>query len=67
MNSFSRLKASLLLTPAIILLLAWVAVYGGSSDEVSRMGIPVFLVWVTAISLAISYCITLYVARLRRE
>lgn len=67
MNSFSRLKASLLLTPAISLLLIWVAVYGGSSAEVSRIGIPVFLAWAFATSLAIAYCITLYVANLRRE
>lgn len=62
----TRLKSALLLAPAVLLLLIWIAVYGGGA-EMLRSGIPVFLGWAAATAVAISYCITLYVTSLHRK
>ena len=62
----TRLKSALLLAPAVLLLLIWIAVCGGST-EVLRMGIPVFLCSAVAIAVTISYCITLYVSSLQKK
>jgi hypothetical protein len=57
----SRVKASLLLTPAILLLFVWIARFA-SIEEMGRMGSVVFLTWALATAFAISYIVTLYVS-----
>lgn len=61
----SRIKASLILAPAILLLLAWIGRFA-ASDEVTKVGIWLFLLWSAAASLVIAYTITLYVAFLSK-
>ena len=61
----ARLKSALLLIPAVLLLLVWIAVYGNTA-EILRAGIPFFLAWAAAMAFGIAYCVTLYVDHLRR-
>lgn len=63
---FNRLKASLVLTPAILLLLCWIARFAGT-EEVARIGIVQFVLWAAAASLVMAYCITLYVSFVARS
>ena len=57
----NRLKASLVLTPVILLLLCWVAHFGGT-NEVAQFGMVRFVLLAAVVSLVIPYCITLYVS-----
>jgi len=56
-----RLKASLVLAPAILALLCWVARFAGA-EEVMRIGVVPFVLWAAVAALATAYLITLYVA-----
>ena len=56
-----RLKASLVLAPAILALLCWVARFAGA-EEVMRIGVVPFVLWAAVAALAMAYLITLYVA-----
>lgn len=56
-----RFTASLVLTPAVLLLLVWIGRFPGS-EEVARMGLVPFLLWALATSIVIAYCVTLYIA-----
>lgn len=56
---FDRLKASLILAPAILLLLCAVGRFAGA-EQVLRMGIVTFLLWAGAASVVMAYLITLY-------
>lgn len=55
-----RLKVSLVLAPAILVLLCWMARFAGA-EEVVRIGVVPFLLWAGAASLVMAYLITLYV------
>lgn len=55
----NRLKASLILAPAILLLLCAVGRFAGA-EQVLRMGIVTFLLWAGAASVVMAYLITLY-------
>ena len=57
----NRLKASLVLAPAILVLLCWVARFAGA-EEVIRIGIVPFLLWAAAASFVMAYLVTLYVS-----
>ena len=57
----NRLKASLILAPAILLLLCWIGRFAGA-EEVSRIGIVPFVLWAGAASIVTAYFITLYVS-----
>ncbi len=57
----NRLKASLVLAPAILVLLCWIARFAGA-EEVVRIGILPFVLWAAAASLVMAYVITLYVS-----
>ena len=58
----NRLKASLVLTPAILVLLCWVARFAGA-EEVIRIGIVPFLLWAAAASsFVMAYLVTLYIS-----
>ena len=58
-----RLLASLLLTPAVVLLLVWIGRFAGT-DEVARVGILQFLFWSLGVGFGIASTITLYIAYL---
>ena len=60
---FARLKTSLLLTPAILLLLVWIGRFSGA-EEIAKMGLTSFLLWGVLTSVAISYCVTLFFSSL---
>lgn len=62
----TRLKASLILAPAILLLLAWIARFVGA-EEVARMGIVPFALWAAAVALAMAYLVTLYVSFIAKK
>ena len=55
-----RLKASLVLAPAILVLLCWIARFAGA-EEVARIGIVPFVLWAAAASFAMAWLVTLYV------
>jgi hypothetical protein len=55
-----RVIASLLLTPAILLLLAWTARFAGA-EEVANMGLTSFVLWSAGAAFAIAYLVTMYV------
>lgn len=57
----TRLTASLLLTPAIMLILVWVGRIAGA-DEVARMGIAQFLLLAAGVAFAVAATVTLYIA-----
>ena len=57
----NRLKASLALTPAFLLLLVWIGRFAGAI-EVVEMGLMPFLLWAAAVSFAMSWCVTLFVS-----
>lgn len=59
----ARLKASLLLTPAFLLLLVWIGRFAGA-EEVARIGFWIFVPWATGVSFVISWCVTMYVSYL---
>lgn len=61
----NRFKACLILSPAILLLLCWIARFAGA-EEVTRIGLIPFVAWAAIASFAMSYCITLYVSFLAR-
>ena len=61
MSMMFRLKASLVLAPAILALLCWVARFAGA-EEVMRIGVVPFVLWAAVAALAMAYLITLYVA-----
>jgi hypothetical protein len=58
---FDRLKSSLILTPAILLLLVWIGTFSGM-ETVAKLGITKFMFGALVASLLMSYCVTLYVA-----
>ena len=60
-----RLKSALLLAPAILLMLVWIAISAGGAMVLS-IGIPAFVAFSVAVSIAIAYCITLYASSLRK-
>lgn len=62
----SRVLATLLLSPALLLLLVWVGRFAGS-DEVARMGIVQFSIWAFGAALGISATVTLYIAFLTKS
>lgn len=57
----NRFKASLILAPAILLLLCWIGRFAGA-DEASRIGIVPLVLWAGAVAVVTSYLITLYVS-----
>lgn len=57
----NRLKASLILAPAILLLLCWMGQLAGA-EELSRIGITSFVLWASAAAIVMAYFITLYVS-----
>ena len=57
----NRLKASLILAPAILLLLCAVGRFAGA-EQVLRMGIVPFVLWAGAVAIVTSYLITLYLS-----
>lgn len=59
----ARLKASLLLTPAFLLLLVWIGRFAGTED-VAKIGFWFFVAWATAVSFVISWCVTMYASYL---
>ncbi len=54
-----RLSASLLLSPAILLLLVWIGTFAGG-EAVIKMGLIYFVLSAAVASIAIAYCVTLY-------
>lgn len=61
MNTWtSRLKASLTLTPAILLLLVWIGTFSGM-EAVAKIGVVKFAIWAFVAALVMAYCVTLYV------
>lgn len=56
-----RLKASFLLSPAVLLLLVFIGRFAGG-DLIHGVGLMSFLGWAAACAVAISYVVTLYVA-----
>jgi hypothetical protein len=56
-----RLKASFILTPAILLLLCWIARFA-APEEVVRIGIAPFVLWAAAVSFVMAYLVTLYIS-----
>ncbi len=56
----TRIKASLILAPAILLLLCWIARFA-APEEVAGMGIVPFVLWAAAAAFVTAYLITLYV------
>ena len=61
MSMMTRLKASLVLTPAILALLCWIVRFSGV-EEVARIGITAFTLWAIGVSFAVAYLVTLYVS-----
>lgn len=59
----SRLFASLLLTPALMLMLVWIGRFAGS-DAVAGIGLLQFLMWALCVAFGIAATITLYIAYL---
>lgn len=59
----SRISSALLLTPAIMLLLIWIARFAGP-DETARLGSLPLLLWAFAVAFGMAATITLYVAYL---
>ncbi len=57
----SRITAALLLTPGIMLLLAWIARFAGP-EEAARIGTTGFLLWAFGAAFGISAIVTLYVS-----
>jgi len=57
----ARLKTSLLLAPAILLLLIWIGRFSGA-EEIAKMGLMSLLLWGILTSVAISYCVTLFLS-----
>jgi hypothetical protein len=57
----SRVLATLLLTPAIVLLLVWIGRFAGA-DEVARIGNMQFVLWAFGVAFGIAATITLYIA-----
>lgn len=61
MNTWtSRLKASLTLTPAILLLLVWIGTFSGM-EVVAKIGVAKFVIGSFVAALVMAYCVTLYV------
>lgn len=60
-----RLKASLILAPAILLMLVFITRFTGE-ETIRREGLLEYFAWAAAISLAVSYVVTLYVEYVRR-
>jgi hypothetical protein len=63
---FVRLKASLLLAPALFLLLCWIGRFAGP-EQVMRLGILPFALLSAAVAIAIAYFVTLYVHYLAKS
>ena len=64
MNMFqNRLKPSLILMPAILLLLVWIGRFAGA-EEVARIGVWQFVLLAAAVSFMISWCVTMYIRHL---
>ncbi len=61
----ARLTASLLLTPAIMLMLVWIGRVAGA-EEVARMGIVQFLLWAAGAAFGIAATVTLYIAYVKK-
>ena len=60
MNTWrTRSKASLILTPAILLLLVWIGTFAGV-EAVAKMGLIRFMLSAIVASIVIAYCVTLY-------
>ena len=57
----NRLKASLILAPALLVLLCWLGRFAGV-EEVSRLGIVPFVLWAAVAAVVMSYLITLYIS-----
>jgi hypothetical protein len=55
----TRSKASLILTPAILLLLVWIGTFAGV-EAVANMGLMRFMLSASVASIVIAYCVTLY-------
>lgn len=61
MNWPTRSKASLILAPAILLLLVWIGTFAGA-EAVAKMGLTRFVLLAIVASIVIAYCVTLYVS-----
>jgi membrane-associated protease RseP (regulator of RpoE activity) len=61
----TRFLSTLLLTPAIILVLVWIGRFAGA-DEVARIGIAQFLLWAAGVGFGVAATITLYIAYLTK-
>lgn len=59
----NRIFSALLLTPAIVLLLVWIARFAGP-DEAARLGTLPLLLWAFAVAFGMAATITLYIAYL---
>ena len=57
----NRLKASLILAPAVLILLCWLGRFAGV-EEVSRIGIFPFILWAAVAAIVTAYIITLYIS-----
>lgn len=62
----ARLKASLLLAPALFLLLCWIGRFAGA-EEVLRIGMLPFVLLAAAVAIAIAYFVTLYAGHLTKN
>lgn len=59
----SRIQATLLLTPAIMLLLVWIGRFAGT-EEIAKMGLLQFSLWALGAGFGISAMVTLYISYL---
>jgi hypothetical protein len=57
----NRIKGSLILAPAILLLLCLIGRFAGS-EELLRVGMGVYVIWAAATSLVVGYVVTVYVS-----
>ena len=62
----SRVIATSLLTPGVMLLLVWIGRFSGS-EEIARIGILQFLMWAFGAAFGIAAIVTLYVSYLYKS
>lgn len=59
----SRVIATSLLTPGVMLLLVWIGRFAGS-EEIARIGILQYLMWALGAAFGIAAIVTLYISYL---
>jgi hypothetical protein len=62
----NRLVGSVVLAPAIFVVLIWFGRYS-ASEEIAKTGIASFVLLTAGVSIVVAYCLTMFIAFLKQE